>query len=134
MIAVDTSVAVAAFAPWHEGHGSALEEMAAGPRLPAHAALETFSVLTRLPEPFRAAPPVVTEFLAAAFPDPWLTVDAAAQRRLVRGAPRAGIAGGAIYDALIGAAAVRAKATLVTRDTRARATYDRVGASVRFIA
>lgn len=49
MIAADTSVVVAAFASWHEGHESALVALARRPRLPGHVALESYSVLTRLP-------------------------------------------------------------------------------------
>jgi hypothetical protein len=51
LIAVDTSVVVAAFASWHEGHLAALECLRRDPRLPAHVAIETFSVITRLPAP-----------------------------------------------------------------------------------
>lgn len=49
MIAVDTSVVVAAFASWHEGHASAVSALARRPRLPTHVTVEAFSVLTRLP-------------------------------------------------------------------------------------
>ena len=38
-----------------------------------------------------------------------------------------GLAGGAIYDALIAATARHAGATLLTRDRRARPVYERVG-------
>jgi predicted nucleic acid-binding protein len=41
MIAVDTSVVVAAFASWHEGHASAAAALARRPRVPAHVLLET---------------------------------------------------------------------------------------------
>lgn len=51
MIALDTSVAIAVFASWHEAHSVAVEAIGPSPRLPAHAAIETFSVLTRLPAP-----------------------------------------------------------------------------------
>jgi hypothetical protein len=40
------------------------------------------------------------------------------------------LAGGAVYDALVGLAAVENGATLATRDSRARATYEIVGADV----
>jgi len=43
---------------------------------------------------------------------------------------RLGIAGGAVYDALVALAAVEHEADLATRDARARATYEAVGASV----
>jgi toxin FitB len=43
---------------------------------------------------------------------------------------RRGIAGGATYDALVALAAVAHDAELATRDARARATYEAVGARV----
>ena len=133
MITVDTSVVVAAFASWHEGHASATATLARRPRLPAHVALESFSVLTRLPAPHRAPPELVAEYLEAAFPAAPLTLSGRAQLALVRLAARAGLAGGAIYDALIAATAKQARATLVTRDRRALATYEAVGARVEWL-
>jgi predicted nucleic acid-binding protein len=43
---------------------------------------------------------------------------------------RLGIAGGAVYDALVALAALEHGADLVTRDARAKATYDTVGVRV----
>jgi toxin FitB len=43
---------------------------------------------------------------------------------------RAGIAGAAAYDALVGLAAARAGCMLATRDARANNTYQAVGADV----
>lgn len=56
MKAVDSSVVIAAFATWHEYHVIARKAMTARPRLIAHAAVESYSVLTRLPPPHRASP------------------------------------------------------------------------------
>ncbi len=133
MIAVDSSVVVAAFATWHEGHAVAAAALARKPRLPAHVALESFSVLTRLPPPHRAPADLVAEFLAASFPDAPLTLPGRAQLALVGQAARAGLAGGAIYDALVGATARHAGATLLTRDRRAIPTYEAVGAAVELL-
>lgn len=52
---------------------------------------------------------------------------------LIELASREGLTGGAIYDALIAAAALHAGATLVTRDQRARVTYDRVRVPYDFL-
>ena len=41
-----------------------------------------------------------------------------------------GIAGGAVYDALVALAAIEHDAELATRDGRAKATYDVIGARV----
>ncbi len=43
---------------------------------------------------------------------------------------RLGIAGGAVYDALVALAAKEHGAALATRDARARGTYDAVGVAV----
>lgn len=127
MIAVDTSVVVAAFASWHEGHHSAASVLAREPRVPAHVLVETYSVLTRLPPPHRAPPFVVTAFLAQRFRQPPLTLPAREWLRLLGAASEAGIAGGAMYDALIGATAHHAGAMLLTRDRRATTVYEKFG-------
>jgi len=66
---VDAGVMVAAFAPWHERHSDAMTLMVDQPRVVAHFLVETYSVLTRLPAPFRAPAAVVAESLARRFPD-----------------------------------------------------------------
>lgn len=126
MIAVDTSVVVAAFATWHEGHAAAAAVLGRGPRIPAHVVLETYSVLTRLPPPHRAPADVVGAFLAGRFREAPLALPARGYQAIVELASREGITGGAIYDAVIAATALHAGATLVTRDERARVTYERV--------
>ena len=134
MIAADTSVVVAAFATWHEGHASALAAMRREPpRLPAHVSLETFSVLTRLPPPHRARPELVAAFLRARFPSPPLTLPGAAHRSLIQEATVAGLTGGAIYDALVAATARHAGATLLTRDRRAVRVYEALGAEFELV-
>ncbi len=125
MIAVDTSVIVAGFASWHEGHSSALAALSRKPRAPAHVLVETYSVLTRLPAPHRAPAALVAAFLAERFGAPPLVLPARAHVRLIELAAAAGITGGAIHDALIAATARHARAKLLTRDRRAAATYAR---------
>jgi predicted nucleic acid-binding protein len=127
VIALDTSVVVAAFASWHEAHAGAVALLGRAPRLPAHVVIETYSVLTRLPPPHRAAPGIVARFLAASFPAVPLALPGAAQRSLVALAARHGLSGGAVYDLLVAATAKRAGAKLLTRDRRALAAYDAVG-------
>jgi predicted nucleic acid-binding protein len=126
VIAVDTSVVVAGFATWHEGHQSALAALARKPRIPAHVVVEAYSVLTRLPPPHRAPADLVATFLAERFPHAPLVLPAGAHVRLIESSARDGLTGGAIYDALIAATARHAGATLLTRDQRARSVYDRV--------
>jgi predicted nucleic acid-binding protein len=120
---VDTSIAVALAVADHEHHDATFS--AVGARrlgLAGHAAFETFSVLTRLPPPARRTPSTVARLIAANFPHSrFLGAEAAAD--VLSALPAAGIAGGAVYDALIGAAAREHGLALATRDRRALDTY-----------
>jgi predicted nucleic acid-binding protein len=133
VIAVDTSVVVAAFASWHAQHEAANATVSSGARLVAHCAVETFSVLTRLPPPHRAQGHLVRDFLAARFPATCLVLDAVGYDLLIRHLVELGINGGAAYDALVAATARAAGATLVSCDLRAAQTYSRVGADFRLL-
>jgi predicted nucleic acid-binding protein len=133
VIAVDTSVVVAGLASWHEAHAVSRAALAKRPRIPVHVALESYSVLTRLPPPHRFAPKLVGELLAAHFPGPPLTLPGRQQKSLIAFAIEANVTGGAIYDALVAATAKQAGATLLTRDRRAIPVYELVGASFRFV-
>lgn len=120
---VDTSVAVALVVADHEHHASVAR--AIGSRrigLAGHAAFETFSVLTRLPPPARRDPTVVHQLLRANFSSSrFLPADEAAD--LLDRLADLGIAGGAVYDALVGAAAAAHRLPLATRDRRAVDIY-----------
>lgn len=124
MIAVDTSVAVAALGEWHELHRRAVDVLDAGPAVPVHALLETWSVLTGFPPPHRAPMEVVREWLEDRFKVVLDPPEVEEQRALVRQMAELGRPGGAIYDALIGLTARRAGATLISADRRAAAIYD----------
>jgi predicted nucleic acid-binding protein len=123
----DTSLVVAAFASWHERHDAARRALDGGLRLVEHCALETYSVLTRLPPPHRAPAPVVRDFLAERFPQPLLRLSARAYRDFVLGLPERGVTGGPAYDALVAATAAQHHADLVTCDRRALPVYERYG-------
>ena len=120
---VDTSVAVALAAAAHEHHlatRKAVGDRSCG--LSGHAAFETYSVLTRLPPPNRRTPDAVARLLAHNFPrSRFLSTEGA--RLLYPRLASLGIAGGAVYDALVGAAAAEHAITLATRDRRAAETY-----------
>lgn len=130
MKAVDSSVVIAAFASWHENHDSAREALANQPRAIAHAAVETYSVLTRLPPPHRALPSIAHEFLAQRFDEPLLSLSATGYREFLAKIASTPILGGSTYDALIAYTAVEQDAVLVTLDRRAATTYEAVGAEV----
>lgn len=120
---VDTSVAVALVVADHEHHAAVTR--AVGKRrlgLAGHAAFETFSVLTRLPSPARREPTVVDRLLRAGFPASRF-LGAGDTAALLRRLATLGIAGGAVYDALVGAVAVAHDIPLLTRDARASDVY-----------
>lgn len=125
MTAADTSVVVAAFASWHERHDAARRALDGGLRLVEHCALETYSVLTRLPPPHRASGGVVREFLVARFPQPFLRLSPSAYRTFLLTLPDLAVSGGAAYDALVAATAVDHGAELVSCDRRAALIYER---------
>jgi predicted nucleic acid-binding protein len=134
MKAVDSSVVVAAFASWHEHHAIAQRVLASKPRLIAHAAVESYSVLTRLPHPHRAQPSLVHSFITERFVDSFLTLSAAGYQRLLATVASSQILGGPAYDALIAFTAVEHRAALISLDQRAAATYEIVGATVEQLA
>ena len=130
---VDTSVAVALVVADHEHHASVAR--AIGSRrigLAGHAAFETFSVLTRLPPPARREPAIVDRLIRASFPaSRFLDADDAAE--LLGRLADLGIAGGAVYDALIGAAAAAHRLPLATRDRRAIEVYRTLGVELELL-
>ena len=134
MKAADTSLVIAAFASWHESHEAARRALDGGLRLIEHCALETYSVLTRLPPPHRTSGPIVRDFLETRFPQPFLRLDARAYKDFVFGLPDHGITGGAAYDALVAATAAECDAELVTCDRRALPVYERYGLRTQLLA
>jgi len=133
-ILVDTSVAVALLVGDHEHHLATMR--AVGDRrlgLAGHAVFETFSILTRLPPPARRPPDVVAQLLVQNFPDSlYLTPGRAAS--LIDALGRAGIAGGSVYDALVGATAVEHGLKLATRDHRALVSYRALGVDLELLS
>jgi predicted nucleic acid-binding protein len=102
--------------------------------IPAHAAFETYSALTRLPEPHTMDAEAVHVWLDDTFSDRWLGLTATALRLALGRLQELGIAGGAIYDGLIAMTAAAEGATLVTLDRRALGTYARVGVDLELVA
>ncbi len=92
-----------------------------------HCALETYSVLTRLPPPHRTSGIVVREFLDSRFSQPFLRLSARGYRDFVLGLADHGVTGGTAYDALIAATAAVCGAEIVTCDRRALPIYERYG-------
>jgi toxin FitB len=129
-IAVDTSVAIPLLVRSHHDHAAVVgwwngQDVA----LAGRALAETYSVLTRLPGDARLGPADAARLLTARFSAP-LVLSGSRTRKLPDTLARFGIAGGAVYDALVALAAKEHGAALATRDARARGTYDAVGVTV----
>ena len=133
-VLVDTSVAVALVVADHDHHEDTFQALRGRTLgLAGHAAFETFSVLTRLPPPARRTPTTVTQLLANTFPETrFLGTRAAASLVTMLGAT--GIAGGSVYDALVGATANEHRLTLLTRDRRALEIYRKLQVEVELLA
>ncbi len=129
-VAIDTSVAVPLVVRSHRKHAAVVrwwdgQDVA----LCGHALAETYSVLTRLPGDARLSPADAARLLTARFAAP-LLLSSSQARKLPDTLSGLGIAGGAVYDALVALAAKEHQAALATRDARARGTYDAVGVQV----
>jgi len=98
----------------------------------AHALAEAYSVLTRLPSPYRLAPSDAFTLLETNFMGiKIIALDGKAYRSLLSQAPSAGIAGGQIYDAVVAACALQAKvATLLTFNERHFSSFAEKGITV----
>lgn len=134
MICCDTSVVVAGLHAWHPDHAAARPRLREVDWLPAHVLAESVSVLTRLPHG-RAVPVAdairyvraVTDGRARHLPP---------ERYLVTFSAigAAGLGGGAVYDAIVGATAREHNALLLTLDRKAQRTYAAVGAQYEVLA
>ena len=115
---LDTTCLVAAALPQHEHHAATMADLArrraAGHEfvMAAHAVLEAYAVLTRLPPPHRLTPADALSVL-----DPELgkdgdrrAVDRRESWRVVQRHGAKGIGGGRVYDGCIAACARKAKA------------------------
>jgi predicted nucleic acid-binding protein len=130
---VDTSTAVALVVEDHEAHVAMLDAIQ-GRRLglAGHAWFEAYSVLTRLPAGLRRSPADALRLLAHNFPASGFLGEAEAAR-LGGELARLGISGGAVYDALVGAAARQHGLPLVSADARARPVYEALGVDVEAV-
>ena len=129
---VDTSVAIPLVLSSHEAHrvaSVAVDDRAV--EIAAHAALETYSVLTRLPGDARLTAVDAALLIGERFgpvvvaDDIWLN--------LIHDLARVGIAGGAVYDAVIAVTARSVNGVLLTRDHRAATTYSRLNVVVELV-
>ncbi|BAK36962.1 hypothetical protein MLP_39480 [Microlunatus phosphovorus NM-1] len=133
LLLLDTSAAVALVDPDHVAH-DAVRDRVRGHRLglAGHAEFETFSVLTRLPGAKRVAPEAAIRLIQIGFPETRHLSRTAAELLLTE-VGRRGVAGGAVYDALVAAAAGEHALLLVSRDARAMATYRAMGIDAELV-
>jgi predicted nucleic acid-binding protein len=133
VVFLDTSAAIALVVEDHEAHGATVDALK-GRRLglAGHAWFETYSVLTRLPAGLRRSPAGAIRLLTHNFPASAFLGEAVAAG-LGEELADVGIAGGAVYDALVGAAARQHGRLLVSSDSRARPVYDVLGVKVELI-
>jgi hypothetical protein len=131
--AVDTSVAVASIDQHHLSYRLARQAvLSRRPVLAGHAAFETLSVLTRLPGALRLSETEAIDATTAMFGSPcWLSVTQ--QQAFFVKLRDHGVAGGAIYDALVGEAARVHGRCLLTADVRAARTYGLVGVEIELV-
>ena len=133
-VLLDTSVAVALCVGDHVQHEEAVERLTGRVLgLAGHATFETFSVLTRLPSPVRRPPAVVARLMAQNFVESRF-LSAGAARKLLTEFANGEIAGGSVYDALVGAAAKEHAVPLATNDRRALDTYRVLGIEVEVMS
>ncbi len=133
ILLLDASAAVALVVEDHEAHASVMRAVQ-GSRLglAGHAWFETYSVLTRLPGPSRRSPAVVLDMLERNF-SATVFLSEAATRALAWEFASRGIAGGSVYDAMVGAAARESGHDLLSVDGRARPVYEALGVRARLV-
>jgi predicted nucleic acid-binding protein len=139
MIALDTSIVVAALVSWHEHHQSAARAveraMASkeGVLVPTHAVVEAYAVLTRLPAPHRLAPATALQLLRENFGATRLaSFNARSLWPVLEQLAATSLGGGITFDAVILDAAADGGATsLLTLNER---DYERLESKIRIVA
>lgn len=130
---LDTSAAIALLDEAHPGYAATYREtrgLILG--LAGHAMFETYSVLTRLPGEKRLGAGTAAHLIAHEFPGSAALPPAEFDDALTRLAA-AGIAGGSVYDGLVGLAAQAAGIQLLSRDRRAAPIYAVLGVAFRLL-
>ncbi|SEB65763.1 PIN domain-containing protein [Paramicrobacterium humi] len=100
--------------------------------LSGHASFETYSVLTRLPITLRLSSAAASRVIATNFPGTH-HLGAEATNSALGILAAANIAGGAVYDGLVGLAAKAAGIPLLSCDRRAERTYTALSVETELI-
>jgi len=121
--AADGSVTIAALLNDHPAHDAAADALAECKTTIAHVAIETYSVLTRLPGPDRVDAKIAATVLYKRLAATYATLDVSKFAQTLGELASAGVSGGATYDGLIALTALEHELELITRDKRAERTY-----------
>ena len=132
--AADSSVTVAALLTGHPEHDAAADALGGCELTIAHAALETYSVLTRLPGPHRVDARTAATVLAQRTPTRHVALSANKHANVPGRLADAGVSGGATYDGVIALTALEHELELLTRDRRAERTYRALGVPYTLLA
>lgn len=129
----DTSVIVASVLSGSAAQAECAEALdLAQASAAGHAWFESFSVLTRLPAHIRLTPHDAHRVVTSAVHGVRL-LSSAEQRTFQQWLARSSIAGGAVYDAMVGWVARAAHLPLLTRDARALPVYRLLGIEVLLV-
>lgn len=130
---LDTSAALASLNPSNPHHEAVLSRSRGhGLGLAGHAAFEAYSALTRMPPPLRLASGQAQRLLAERFPHSRF-ISPERARGLLATFADLDLVGGAVYDALVAAAAVEHDLLLLSCDRRATGTYQALGVSFEIL-
>lgn len=132
-VLLDTSAAVALLDQDHAAH-QAVRRAVRGRRLglAGHAVFETYSVLTRLPVPKRVSHGAASELIGTVFTENRY-LSAGASSAVIARCSEQGIGGGAVYDALVAAAAAEHDLSLLSCDVRAATVYRALDVRVEWV-
>ena len=126
-VLLDTSAALALVQRENPFHPMSVDRLLPCRRgMSGHAAVELLSVLTRLPSPQRLTPATALRLQVRNFPESRF-LSATRMGELLEEFAAAGLAGGAVYDGLVGAAAREHHLPLISCDHRAEPTYRALG-------
>jgi predicted nucleic acid-binding protein len=133
LIAADASVLIPALLADHEFHDACFASAGRIDAAIGHALVETYAVLTRLPQPY-TVPAVQASEAVRTYGTQVLVLPGDRLTDTIDRFGSARVGGGSSYDALIAATAAHHGASLLTRDERAAEVYARIGAEVSWVA
>jgi predicted nucleic acid-binding protein len=126
-------VLIPALVAWHPQHDVARQALDKNlTALAAHVLVECYSVLTRLPAPHRFSAQDAGALLSA-LDVKMVALPAGRHRAMLAALAEAGVRGGAVYDGVVAATARHHDLHLLTRDRRARTTYDSLGVAYTMV-